>query len=127
MRDEAASTEPAASDSDVDIGVRPDPGRRMHVDEIVHLATELERLLGARRVDVVLLPTAAPFLALEVIRGELLSPASVGRSRRFYDEVAEEELYEICTGRLSDVERVLAGLHRWIRKREEGEDEEERV
>jgi predicted nucleotidyltransferase len=69
---DSEARERSASTSDIDIGVRPIPGRRLHVDEIVQLATDLETLLGAQRVDVVLLPTAPPFLALEVIRGELL-------------------------------------------------------
>jgi uncharacterized protein YutE (UPF0331/DUF86 family) len=33
----------------------------------------------------------------------------------FCDEISDAELYEICTRRLSDVETVLGGLHRWIR------------
>lgn len=41
------------------------------------------------------------------------------RMVHFYDEVSEVELYEICTSRLPDVERVLGGLHRWIRTRED--------
>jgi hypothetical protein len=36
----------------------------------------------------------------------------------FYDEVSEAELYDLCATRLGDVERVLGGLHRWIRERE---------
>lgn len=72
VRGESEPEQRSVSASDIDIGVRPIPGRHLHVDEIVQLATELETLLGANRVDVVLLPTAAPFLALEVIRGELL-------------------------------------------------------
>jgi uncharacterized protein len=47
---------------------------------------ELEDLLGASRVDVVLLPTAGAFLALDVIRGELLYCADP-------DAQAEYELY----------------------------------
>lgn len=86
VRGDAVSKEGAASESDVDVGVRPTPGRRLHVDEIVRLATDLEKLLGARRVDVVLLSSAPPFLALEVIRGELLYCADS-------HEQAEHELY----------------------------------
>jgi predicted nucleotidyltransferase len=86
LRGESGPTERSASASDVDIGIRPVPGRRLHVDEIVQLSTELETLLGAGRVDVVLLPTAPPFLALEVIRGELLYCADSHAQ-------AEHELY----------------------------------
>jgi uncharacterized protein YutE (UPF0331/DUF86 family) len=32
----------------------------------------------------------------------------------FYDEVSARELYEICTVRLGDIERVLSGLVAWI-------------
>jgi uncharacterized protein YutE (UPF0331/DUF86 family) len=37
----------------------------------------------------------------------------------FYDHVSEPELYQICTDRLPDVERVLGALHRWIREHDE--------
>lgn len=40
------------------------------------------------------------------------------RMVHFYDEVSEAELYDLCATRLGDVERVLGGLHRWIRERE---------
>ncbi|MDP2957783.1 MAG: DUF86 domain-containing protein [Longimicrobiales bacterium] len=33
----------------------------------------------------------------------------------FYDRVSDQELYEICHGRLADVEAVLGALHRWVR------------
>ncbi len=33
----------------------------------------------------------------------------------FYDEVAVEELYEICTQGLPDVERIVRILEQWIR------------
>lgn len=33
----------------------------------------------------------------------------------FYDRVSDAELYELCSSRLTDVEVVLGGLHRWIR------------
>jgi uncharacterized protein len=60
------------SASDVDVGVRPRPGVELDFDALVCLADELERLFGAPRVDVVLLPDAKVYLALDVIRGELL-------------------------------------------------------
>ena len=47
-------------------------GVRLSPHEIVDITIELEDLLGVRRVDVVLLPQAEPFLALDIIRGELL-------------------------------------------------------
>ncbi len=73
-------------ESDIDIGVQPAPDRRLTAQERVRLAVELEELLGAKRVDLVVLPEADPFLALEVIRGELLYCADA-------DAQAEEELY----------------------------------
>jgi predicted nucleotidyltransferase len=72
--------------SDVDIGVQPASGRRLSAPERVRLAVELEELLGARRVDLVVLPETDPFLALDVIRGELLYCADA-------DQEAEDELY----------------------------------
>jgi predicted nucleotidyltransferase len=61
-----------ASSSDVDVGVRPLPNVRLDVNALVDMADELERLFDAPRVDVVLIPGAKAFLALDVIRGELL-------------------------------------------------------
>lgn len=77
---------PEFPESDIDIGVQPAPDRRLTAQERVRLAVELEELLGAKRVDLVVLPEADPFLALEVIRGELLYCADA-------DAQAEEELY----------------------------------
>ena len=75
-------------ESDVDVGVRP-PGRtRLHARDRVRLAADLEDALGVRRVDLVMLDEADPFLALDVIRGELLYCADK-------DMEAEEELYAL--------------------------------
>jgi predicted nucleotidyltransferase len=76
----------AASDSDVDIGVQPAPGRHLTAQERVRLTIELEDLLNVKRVDVVVVPEADPFLALDVIRGELLYCLDA-------DAQAEDELY----------------------------------
>jgi uncharacterized protein len=67
-----AARDALAQDSDVDIGVRPVRGTRFTVEDRVCLAMELEDLFEAKRVDLVVLPDADPFLALDVIRGELL-------------------------------------------------------
>jgi len=56
----------------VDVGVRPESGRLQQVMERVELAVALEDLLGCDRVDLVILPEADPFVAVEVIRGERL-------------------------------------------------------
>lgn len=79
---------PAAdhADADIDIGIRPRSGIRLAVEEIADLTAALETLFDARRVDLVLLPAASPFLALEVIRGELLYCLDP-------DDQAEHELY----------------------------------
>lgn len=58
--------------SDVDVGVRPEGGRLHQVMERVELAAALEDFLGCQRVDLVILPEADPFVAVEVIRGERL-------------------------------------------------------
>ena len=77
---------PEFPESDIDIGVQPAPDRRLTAHERVRLAVELEERLGAKRVDLVVLPEADPFLALDVIRGELLYCADA-------DAQAEDELY----------------------------------
>ena len=58
--------------SDVDIGVRALSRGRLSVTEKVNLALALEDLFGCKRVDLVSLSEADPFLAAEVIRGERL-------------------------------------------------------
>jgi predicted nucleotidyltransferase len=60
------------SSSDVDIGIRPQQGLNLSPSEIVAIAIQLEDIFNVFRVDLVLLPEADPFLALDVIRGELL-------------------------------------------------------
>jgi predicted nucleotidyltransferase len=77
---------PQHPDSDVDIGVQPEPGQRLSAQERVRLAMALEDLLGVNRVDLVVLPEADPFLAVDIIRGELLYCADA-------DAQAEDELY----------------------------------
>lgn len=77
---------PLEGTADVDIGVQAHPGRTLGTRDRVRLAAELEDLLGAPRVDLVVLAEAEPFLALEVIRGELLYCADP-------DAQAEDELF----------------------------------
>ncbi|MBU1205849.1 MAG: nucleotidyltransferase domain-containing protein [Proteobacteria bacterium] len=72
--------------SDVDIGVRPACGRSLSVKDKVQLAIELEDLLSIPRADIVVLPEAGPFLALDVIRGELIYCGDPDRQ-------AENEIY----------------------------------
>lgn len=77
---------PQCSDSDVDIGVQPAPDRHLNAQERVRLAIELEDLLRVNRVDLVVLTEADPFLAVDIIRGELLYCTDA-------DAQAEYELY----------------------------------
>ena len=56
--------------SDVDIGVRLCPGRRISVKEKVDLAPALEELFAVNRVGLVVIQEADPFLAANIIRGE---------------------------------------------------------
>lgn len=65
---------------------------------------EVARQLGAREV-------------LEPDEAELFGRMAGYRNRlvHFYDEVSEEELHEICTARLAEIERILGGIQRWIR------------
>jgi predicted nucleotidyltransferase len=77
---------PQHPDSDVDIGVQPASGQRLTARERVRLAMALEDLLGVKRVDLVVLPEADPFLAVDIIRGKLLYCADA-------DAQAEDELY----------------------------------
>jgi uncharacterized protein len=77
---------PRDSNSDVDIGVQPKPGRYLSAKERVQLAIQLEDVLDVNRVDLVILSDADPFLALEIVRGELLYCADA-------DAQAEYELY----------------------------------
>lgn len=96
--------------SDVDIGVQPLPGPPLSAHDRVRLAGELEDLLGVGQVDLVVLAEAEPFLALNVIRGELLYC-------RDPDAQAEEELYVLRrAGDLAPYERerrrLILGLGR---------------
>lgn len=71
--------------SDVDIGVLPRPKTRLPVQKKVQLAIELEDLLGVCRVDLVVLPEVDPFLALDVIKGEII----------YCDELDAEAEYQL--------------------------------
>lgn len=83
---EGRDEERMASEADVDIGVQPEFGQRLTAEDRVEIVLFLEKLLGVKRVDLVVLPEAGPFLALDIIRGELLYC-------RDLDQQAEDELY----------------------------------
>jgi hypothetical protein len=57
--------------SDADIGVLPKSGYSLDPRAKVRLMAELEDLFEVGRVDLVNLTEAPPFLAVEIIRGEL--------------------------------------------------------
>lgn len=73
---------PTCRVSDVDIAVSPADLSTFGPLQRVSLAIELEDLFDAPRVDLVVLPEADPFLALEIIRGELLYTEDPDRQAR---------------------------------------------
>jgi len=72
--------------SDVDLGIQPEKETRLSAEDRVELTLALEDLFGVGRVDLVVLPEADAFLALDIIRGEILYC-------RDFDQQAEDELY----------------------------------
>jgi len=70
-------------ESDVDMGVRIGAGVTLGPSERVNLALEIEDLLEVSRVDLVILQEADPFLAVEIIRGELLYAEDLDRQARY--------------------------------------------
>jgi predicted nucleotidyltransferase len=86
---ERVQARPAAAhkpEADVDIAVQSVPGRHLGARERAELTAQLENLFAAQRVDLLVLPEADPFMALDAIRGELLFCADP-------DDQAEYELY----------------------------------
>jgi len=69
--------------SDVDIGVKPVPGRRLSVRDKVQLAIALEDFFGVSRVDLVSIPEVDPFLAANIMRGERLYAADTYRADEY--------------------------------------------
>jgi predicted nucleotidyltransferase len=80
------SIQSAHPDSDVDIGILPLSSAKCDAERKVSFSMELEDFFTVSQVDLVLLPEAEPFLALDIIRGELLY--TVDR-----DEQARYELF----------------------------------
>jgi predicted nucleotidyltransferase len=77
---------PGRNGSDVDLGVLYSQGTATDAQARVRLADELEMVFNAGRVDLVVIRDATPFLAVEIVGGELL----VDTAPR---ETAEYELY----------------------------------
>jgi predicted nucleotidyltransferase len=94
--------------SDVDIGVLPRDGVHPPPQELARLTMAFESMLDNARVDLVILPDAPPFLALDIVSGERLAA-------RDKDIVAEYELFVLRrAGDLEPFERdrrrmILAG------------------
>lgn len=82
-------SELSSSNSDIGIGVRVPRGIRPSMEALVHLEIELENFFVLPRVDVVSVTEAPPFLAHEIIRGELLYV-------RDKDDQARFELYVLA-------------------------------
>jgi predicted nucleotidyltransferase len=59
-----------STSSDLDIGVKPE--RPLTIEEKVEIAIFFEDLFNIPRVDVVVIPEAPIFLALEIVTGEIL-------------------------------------------------------
>ncbi|MCD6295900.1 MAG: hypothetical protein J7M30_01975 [Deltaproteobacteria bacterium] len=59
-----------SSSSDMDIGVKPYPGKKLSVQEKVYLTMALEDLFAVRNIDLVVIPEVDPFLAANIVRGE---------------------------------------------------------
>jgi len=59
-----------SSSSDVDIGVKPRPGKDLTIKEKARLNMVFEDLFTVNRVDLVVIPETDPFLAANIIRGE---------------------------------------------------------
>jgi predicted nucleotidyltransferase len=101
---------PQDKDSDVDIGVQPRKFKRLSVKEKSKLSIELEDLLGVSRVDLVVIPEADPFLAVDIIRGELLYCFD-------FDELSELELYvlrraaDLAYYKRERIHHILGGRH----------------
>lgn len=63
---------PGPQGADLDIAAEPLGETLRDAGSRVALAQALESLFDARRVDLVILPEASPFLAADAVRGELL-------------------------------------------------------
>ena len=93
--------------SDVDIGVQPVHGYRHKTKEKVCLTLDLENLFQAHRIDLVVLTEASAFLALDIIKGELIFCTN-------YDDQAEQELYFLrMAGDLAYFERQRRSQILW--------------
>ena len=86
VRGETSVPGPRGADADVGILVRR--GATLDARSRVRIAARLEDLFEVERVDLVIVGEASPFLAADIVQGELI----VDRSPR---ETAEFELYAL--------------------------------
>lgn len=94
--------------SDVDIGILPKRGIVIDPRAKVRLMAELEDLLGVGRIDLVSLPEASPFLAVAIIRGELVYEADADRSAE-YELFVQRRAADLMVFERERVHRILAG------------------
>jgi len=94
--------------SDVDIGILPKRGAVMDPRGKVRLMAELEDLLGVGRIDLVSLQEASPFLAMEIIRGELVHEGDGDRSAE-YELFVQRRAADLAAFERERVHHVLAG------------------
>ena len=77
------ATNPLPSTADVDIGIFPKKEEIWEPEKRVNLTIELEDLFRASRVDLLLLPEVDSYLALDIIRGELIYTDDPDRQARY--------------------------------------------
>ena len=70
-------------ESDVDFGVLPIKLDEWHPARRVKFCIEMEDLFQVDRIDLVLLPEADPYLALDILRGELLYTRDPDQQARY--------------------------------------------
>jgi uncharacterized protein len=98
----------AGSRSDLDVGILPEPESYLDAAQRAGLVSALEDVFAPARVDLVVLPEASPYLALDIVTGELLLARNTDRE-------AEYQLFVLRrAGDLAPFERerralVLAG------------------
>lgn len=56
--------------SDLDLGIKPEIP--LNIEEKIEITLEFEDVFNISRVDLVIIPEASVFLALEIVKGELL-------------------------------------------------------
>ncbi len=101
----------SSASSDVDIGVRPLSGVRLSPREIVNIAIELEDLLEVNRVDLVVLPQAEPFLALDIVKGETLYTRDPIDQAR-YELLVFRRASDLLPLKKERIEMILGGANR---------------